>query len=61
MAIYEYRCNQCNQVFEKHRSLMYLKEPCNCSYCGAENTYDNLVISLNHFQFSDGLPSYKED
>lgn len=60
MSLYEYRCKTCGLTFNTIRAVDKRYEPSQCSFCGKTN-HNQLLISLSHFQFAEGMPSYMED
>lgn len=37
MPYYEYRCQECREVFGVERSMSESSEACNCDKCGSDN------------------------
>ena len=47
MAVYEYKCEACEQVTECARKHLERHDPLDCEHCGSNDTH--LIISRNSF------------
>ena len=60
LPIYQYKCPKCNRITEEYSQIVHDNQTIDCAH--PDCVYQShRIISLSHFQFSDGMPSYKHD
>ena len=60
MPVYQYKCRKCNKVTEEFSQIQHSEQVIDCAQPMCIGMADR-IISLSHFQFADGLPSYQHD